>query len=50
MLHVCDACQQAKIHQLPYEASSRIFRFPLELVHTDVWGPAINQLVVLAII
>jgi histone deacetylase 1/2 len=41
--HVCDACQQAKLHQLPYAASSRVSLSPLELVHTDVWGPAIKS-------
>lgn len=37
---VCEACQQAKTHQLPYQSSSRITTCPLELVHTYVWGPA----------
>ncbi|GKC14417.1 retrotransposon protein, putative, ty1-copia subclass, partial [Tanacetum coccineum] len=35
----CDACQRAKSHQLPYNNSVRVTTFPLELVHTDVWGP-----------
>jgi histone deacetylase 1/2 len=38
---VCDACQRAKSHQLPYNRSTRVSSFPLELVHSDVWGPAI---------
>jgi histone deacetylase 1/2 len=38
---VCDACQHAKSHQLPYTHSYRISTAPLELVHTDVWGPAL---------
>jgi histone deacetylase 1/2 len=37
---VCDACQQAKSHQLPYSLSSFVAKFPLELVYSDVWGPA----------
>jgi histone deacetylase 1/2 len=37
---VCDACQHAKSHQLPYTASSRVSTVPLELIHSDVWGPA----------
>jgi hypothetical protein len=37
---VCDACQQAKSHQLPYSRSMRESKFPLELVFSDVWGPA----------
>lgn len=38
---VCDVCQRAKSHQLPYRHSHRRSSFPLELVHTDVWGPTI---------
>ena len=38
---VCDACQRAKSHQLPYNSSSRVSHTPLELIHTDVWGPAL---------
>jgi hypothetical protein len=37
---VCDPCQQAKSHQLPCSRSSSISTFPLELIHSDVWGPA----------
>jgi histone deacetylase 1/2 len=37
---ICDACQQAKSHQLPYAKSSSVSSFPLELVFSDVWGPA----------
>ena len=37
---VCDACQQGKSHQLPYPNSSSISKAPLELVFSDVWGPA----------
>lgn len=37
---VCDACQQAKSHQLPYPKSSSVSKSPLELVFSDVWGPA----------
>jgi histone deacetylase 1/2 len=37
---VCDACQHAKSHQLPYGPSSFVAKFPLELVYSDVWGPA----------
>jgi histone deacetylase 1/2 len=38
---VCDACQCAKSHQLSYTSSERVSTMPLELVHSDVWGPAI---------
>ena len=37
---VCDACQKGKSHQLPYNNSICVTYFPLELVHTNVWGPA----------
>jgi hypothetical protein len=39
---VCDACQQAKSHQLPYPISTSISEFPLQSVHTDVWGPVVE--------
>jgi hypothetical protein len=37
---VCDACQQAKSHQLPYNKSFSVSHHPLELIHSDVWGLA----------
>ena len=37
---VCDACQQGKSHQLPYPNSSSNSEFPLQLIFSDVWGPA----------
>jgi histone deacetylase 1/2 len=38
--YVCDSCQRAKSHQLPYFASNKVTTAPLELIHSDVWGPA----------
>ena len=38
---VCDACQRAKSHQLPYNNSSRVSSKPLELIHTDVSCPCL---------
>jgi hypothetical protein len=38
--YVCDSCQLAKIHQLPYPISSSVSNVPLEQVFSDVWGPA----------
>jgi hypothetical protein len=35
---VCDACQRAKSHQLPYPVSMSASTKPLELVFSDVWG------------
>ena len=40
---VCDACQQAKSHQLPYTRSDSKSSSPLELIFSDVWGPAIES-------
>jgi histone deacetylase 1/2 len=37
---VCDSCQKAKSHQLPYGRSNNISSSPLELIYSDVWGPA----------
>jgi hypothetical protein len=37
---VCDACQQAKSHQFPYSSSTSMSKVPLELIYSDVWGPA----------
>ena len=40
---VCNACQQAKSHQLPFSLSNNVSSSPLELVFTDVWGPALTS-------
>jgi histone deacetylase 1/2 len=37
---VCDVCQQAKSHQLSYPKSFSVSTKPLELIFSDVWGPA----------
>jgi hypothetical protein len=37
---VCDACQQGKVHWLAFPKSMGVSMVPLELVHSDVWGPA----------
>jgi hypothetical protein len=37
---VCGSCQQAKGHQLPYPKSTSVSTHLLELVFSDVWGPA----------
>ena len=38
--YICDSCQQAKIHQLPYPVSTSVSHVPLEQNFSDVWGPA----------
>jgi hypothetical protein len=35
---VCDACQQAKSHQLPFPKSLSVSKAPLELLFSVVWG------------
>jgi histone deacetylase 1/2 len=37
---VCDSFQQGKSHQLPYPVSTSVSTTPLQLVFSDVWGPA----------
>ena len=39
-IHVCDACQQGKSHQLPFSSSTHVIKAPLELIYSNVWGPA----------
>jgi hypothetical protein len=41
---VCDACQQAKINQLPYPNSSSVSTTLLELIFSNVWGLACNSI------
>jgi hypothetical protein len=40
---VCDACACAKAYQLPYSVSTSRSSAPLELIFTDVWGPALDS-------
>lgn len=40
---VCDLCQHAKVHQLPYSRSSHCSNSPLELVHSDMWAAALSH-------
>jgi histone deacetylase 1/2 len=37
---VCDAYQQGKSHQLPFSLSTHFTTAPLEIIYSDVWGPA----------
>ncbi|GJX59599.1 PLAC8 family protein [Tanacetum coccineum] len=36
---VCEGCQYGKAHRLPYEESKFKAKEPLELIHSDVFGP-----------
>ena len=38
--HVCPECQMAKSHALPFKTSTYVSSNPLDLIFTDVWGPA----------
>ncbi|KAE8665560.1 PLAC8 family protein [Hibiscus syriacus] len=40
---VCAGCQYGKAHQLPYDESNFKAKEPLELVHSDVFGPVKQQ-------
>ncbi|XP_048493070.1 uncharacterized mitochondrial protein AtMg00300-like [Beta vulgaris subsp. vulgaris] len=42
---VCAGCQFGKAHQLPYEDSKFKSKEPLDLVHSDVFGPLKQRLV-----
>uniref|UniRef100_A0A803P4A9 Integrase catalytic domain-containing protein n=1 Tax=Cannabis sativa TaxID=3483 RepID=A0A803P4A9_CANSA len=39
-LKFCDACKLGKTHKVHHPLSSSRASMPLELVHTDVWGPS----------
>ncbi|KAL5856594.1 hypothetical protein ACOSQ3_004052 [Xanthoceras sorbifolium] len=39
----CDACKLGKLHQLPFQLSTHKAQAPLELLLSDVWGPAPMQ-------
>jgi hypothetical protein len=41
---ICEACQQAKSHQLPYPMSDSTSKALLELVFSDVWGVAVESI------
>ena len=36
----CKHCVMGKMTQLPFSASNSCTKFPLEIVHSNVWGPA----------
>ena len=36
---MCASCQYGKAHQLPYKESEHRSKIPLELIHSDVFGP-----------
>jgi hypothetical protein len=36
----CDSCKLGKMHKLPFQRADITVKAPLELVYSDVWGPA----------
>ena len=38
--YLCDSCCLSKSHKLPFSLSSRTSTKPLQLIHSDLWGPA----------
>jgi hypothetical protein len=40
VMSMCDACQRAKSHKLPFPKSTSVSKVPLELVFSNVWGHA----------
>lgn len=43
-LSFCNACCFGKSHKLPFSSSTTEYSKPLELIHTDLWGPAPTHL------
>ncbi|KAH9682071.1 retrovirus-related pol polyprotein from transposon RE2 [Citrus sinensis] len=39
-LEFCNTCQLGKLHQFHFSATEIKSKNPLELIHTDLWGPA----------
>lgn len=38
----CFGCRLGKQHALPYNKSSSVTHAPFELIHSDIWGPALQ--------
>ncbi|KAH9721431.1 retrovirus-related pol polyprotein from transposon RE1 [Citrus sinensis] len=36
----CDACKMGKMHRLHFSVTETKTKFPLEILHTDLWGPS----------
>lgn len=37
---LCNACELGKTHKLPFASSYTLYKKPLKLIVTDLWGPA----------
>lgn len=40
---ICEACHCSKSHQQSYTLSTCVSTKPLQLMHTDIWGPALTS-------
>ncbi|KAK9132427.1 hypothetical protein Scep_011955 [Stephania cephalantha] len=40
VIDLCQSCPLGKSHALPFHSSSRMSNNVLDLIHTDLWGPA----------
>ena len=36
---LCSSCYVGKSHQLSFSSSKSVYKTPLELMYTDIWGP-----------
>ena len=36
----CSTCCYGKIHKLPFSSFDTIYTQPLQLIHSDLWGPS----------
>ena len=41
-LSFCTACKLGKAHALPFSLSGSHSKHPLELIHSDLWGPSLT--------
>lgn len=43
LLNTCTHCLRGKMHKLPFPSSMFVAHSPFELVHTDLWGLALQD-------
>lgn len=37
----CSSYTKAKMHKFPFSSPKTVYTAPLQMVHTDLWGPAL---------